>query len=60
MNSIKEASTIKWGSSSDVLNLPTNETLKLLNIVFNNGDKLMNEFYEITKRFELKENEKIK
>lgn len=60
MNALKGANTIKWGSSSDVLNLPTNETLKLLNIIFNDGVKMMREYYEITIRFDYKVNEKLK
>jgi len=60
LNALKEANTIKWSSSGDVLNLPTKETLKLLNIVFQNGEKFMKEYYEITRRFDFKDNEKIK
>ena len=52
MNSLKEANTIKFGSSKEVLNLPTSETMKLLDIVFNNGKKSCREYKEIIKKIE--------
>jgi len=50
-NSLKEALTIKYGSSEKMLNLPTNETNKLLDIITNDGKKMIREFNEINKSF---------
>ncbi len=60
LNALKEANTLKYGSSHDVLNLPTNQTLKLLNIVFNDGNKSIKEYDEITLKFLDKEIDNIK
>lgn len=51
MNSLKEANTVKFGSSKDILNLPTNETMKLLDLVMNDGNKMFKEYLEITSKF---------
>jgi len=44
INSLKEAITIKYGSSEKVLNLPTNETNKLLDIITNDGLNMLREY----------------
>jgi hypothetical protein len=51
MNSLKEANTIKYSSSNEVLNLPTQETMKLFEIVFNDGIKMLREYNQINHRF---------
>ena len=51
MNALKEANTVKFQSSKDILNLGTNETLKLVDIVLNDGFKLYREYWEINKIF---------
>ncbi len=52
MNSLKESNTIKYGSNKEVLNLSTSETMKLLDIVFSDGKKMVREFWEINRKFE--------
>lgn len=44
LNSLKESMTLKYGSNEKILNLPTKETNKLLDIITNNGNKLLREF----------------
>ena len=51
LNSLKEALTLKYGSSEKVLNLPTNETNKLLEIITNDGNKMLREFNELNRAF---------
>lgn len=51
MNSLKEANTIKYGSSKEILNLPTNDTMRLLDIVFVDGHKMFREFWNINQNF---------
>lgn len=50
MNSLKESNTIKHGSSKEVLNLSTSETMKLLDIVFSNGIRMFRDYWEIAKK----------
>jgi hypothetical protein len=51
MNTLKEACTIKFLSSKEVLNLSTKETLKLLDVVFNNGIRMFRDYWEVNKLF---------
>lgn len=51
INSLKEAITIKYGSSEKVLNLPTNETNKLLDIITNDGLNMLREYNDINRYF---------
>lgn len=51
MNSLKEANTIKYSSSKEILNLPTNETMRLLEIVFNDGIRMYREYWDINKKY---------
>ncbi len=51
LNSLKESMTLKYGSSEKVLNLPTNETNRLLDIITNDGSKMLREFNDINKSF---------
>ncbi len=51
LNSLKEAMTLKYGSSEKVLNLPTNETNRLLDIIINDGCRMLREFNDINKSF---------
>jgi hypothetical protein len=53
MNSIKESNTIKYGSSKEIMNLPTNETMKLFDIMFCDGKKMFKEFWDIVKKLEI-------
>jgi len=50
MNCLKESNTIKYGSSKEVLNLSTSETMKLIEIVFTDGKKMFKEFCDINKK----------
>ncbi len=50
MNSLKESNTIKFGSSKEVLNLPTSETMKLFDIIFTDGKRQYKEFWEINRK----------
>jgi hypothetical protein len=52
MNSIKESNTIKFGSNKEVLNLSTSDTMKILDIVFSDGKKMVREFWDVNKRLE--------
>lgn len=51
MNSLKEANTIKFQSAKEILNLGTNETLKLFDIILNDGYKSFREYWDINKIF---------
>jgi autophagy-related protein 5 len=51
MNSLKEANTIKYSSSKEIMNIPTNETMKLLNVVFSNGNKMFREYWDLNRKF---------
>lgn len=49
LNSLKEALTLKYGSNDKVLNLRTNETNTLLDIITSDGVKMLREYNEINK-----------
>ncbi len=49
INSLKEANTIKYGSSKYILDLPTEKTMRLFEIV--NGNGSYKDFWEINKKF---------
>ncbi len=55
MNSVKESCTIKYGSNKEALNLSTSETMKLLEIVFNDGKKMFKEYLEINQKLQSEE-----